>query len=127
MVKFKSRYLLVETLFNDDSHKKIDTTKMSQIIKKQVEDLFGEVGLGKINKNLQVKYYNNYTKLMIIRLSKDHVNLAWTALALINNLEGDKCRMHIIGNSGTIKKCETKAQLFLEKWLINYEKSNCLK
>lgn len=121
MVKFKSRYLLVETLYDSDSITNIDSGRMAALIKNQVELLFGDVGVGGIIKNLQVKYVNNYTNLTIIRVGKDFINLLWTALILLNNIDGVKVRMHVIGVSGTIKKCELKAKSFLEKWLINYE------
>lgn len=124
MVKFKSRYILVETLYNDDKIKHIEPGILAQILKKNVELLFGDIGLGQISKNLQVKYVNNVTNLMILRISRDYVNLLWTILALMNELDGEKIRMHVIGVSGTIKKCEIKAKLFLERWTMNFEKLN---
>ncbi len=123
MVKFKSRYLLVESLYENDKIRNLDPSQMSGIIKKVVESLFGEIGLGKINKNLQIKYMNNHSNLMIVRVSKEHLNLLWTTLSLINEIDGEKVKLHVIGVSGTIKKTEIKAKNLLEKWLINYEKS----
>ena len=123
MVKFKSRYLLIELKFeNEKQIKNIETTRLIQIIKKNVQICFGDLGLGKINKNLQVKYVNNYTNLVIIRVGRDHLKLLWTVLSLINTFDDNETvKMHILKVSGTIKKCEQNAREMIEKWLINYE------
>jgi RNase P/RNase MRP subunit POP5 len=123
MVKFKSRYILLETIYEKERVRTTDAGKMANILRSQVELLFGDVGSGKISKNLQVKYLNNFTNLLIVRVGKEHLKLLWTMLALCNEIEGEKVKMHIIGVSGTIKKCETRAKKFLEKWMVNYEKS----
>ena len=124
MVKFKSRYILLETLYDDDKNKKVDAGLMMKIIKQHIENLFGDIGLGKVSKNLQIKYVNNVTNLMIIRVGKEFVKLLWTALALMNDIDNDKVRMHIIAVSGTIKKCEIKAKNYLESWTLNFENLN---
>lgn len=121
MVKFKSRYLLVETLYENEKNQPFDAGKIAMVLKSTVENFFGDIGVGKINKNLQVKYMNNYTNMLIVRVGKEHVKLLWTALAMINNIDGVKTRMHVIGVSGTIKRCEMRAKKFLEKWMCNYE------
>jgi RNase P/RNase MRP subunit POP5 len=122
MVKFKSRYVLIEAMFEVEQIRTIDPAKFAFFIKKQVENLFGNVGAGKLNKNLQVKYVNNVTNLMTVRCGKEFVKILLTVLSLINEIEGDKVKMHIIAVSGTIKKIELKAKKFLENWTLNYEK-----
>lgn len=122
MVKFKSRYVLLEALFEDEKLRNIDPAKYAFIIKKHVETMFGNVGSGKLNKNLQVKYVNNVTNLMTVRVGKEFVKLLLTVLSLMNEVEGDKVKMHVIAVSGTIKKIELKAKKFLENWTMNYEK-----
>ena len=121
MVKFKSRYLLIETLFEDNKNHHFDTGKIAIVIKNHVENFFGDVGLGKLNKNLQVKYFNNYTNLLIIRIGKENLKIIWTVLTMINNIDGLKMKFHIISISGTIKRAEIKAKKFLENWMNNYE------
>ena len=121
MVKFKSRYILVETLYENERNQPFDGGKIAIVLKNAGENFFGDVGIGKLNKNLQVKYMNNYTNMLIVRCGKEFVKLLWTAIAMINNIDGVKTRMHVIGVSGTIKRCEMRAKKFLEKWICNYE------
>jgi ribonuclease P/MRP protein subunit POP5 len=125
MVKFKSRYILIEPKFENDkrSIKDFDPGKLANIIKNKVEQLFGDIGLGKVNKNLQISFLRNFSNLIIIRVSRDHIKLLSTVLALMNELEGETIKMHILKISGTIKKCELAAKHLLEQWLINYEKN----
>ena len=104
MVIFKSRYILIETLFEDKKNHLFDSGKIANIIKINVENYFGDIGLGKLHKNLQVKYVNNYTNLIIVRIGKENLKIIWTALSMINNIDGLLMKMHIIGVSGTIKR-----------------------
>ena len=85
MVKFKSRYILVETLYENERNQPFDGGKIAIVLKNAVENFFGDVGLGKLNKNLQVKYMNNYTNMLIVRCGKEFVKLLWTAIAMIFN------------------------------------------
>lgn len=123
MVKFKSRYLLIETLYEGGKLKPFDTGKIALVIKNTVSYYFGDIGVGKLNKNLQVKYMNNYTNMLIIRVGKENLKMLWTAVTLINNIDEINTRMHVIGVSGSIKKCEQKAKRHLEQWLIEFEKA----
>ncbi len=75
MVKFKSRYILVETLYENERNQPFDGGKIAIVLKNAVENFFGDVGLGKLNKNLQVKYMNNYTNMLIVRCGKEFVKL----------------------------------------------------
>ena len=122
MVNFKSRYILIEVLYEDKKIQKFDTSKFAKIIKNEVENNFGEIGLGKINKNLQVKYVNNYTNMLIIRVGKEYIKLMRTALALINSIDFEKVRLRIIGVSGTIKGAEKRSTQFLINFKDNSEK-----
>ena len=124
MVKFKSRYVLLETLYEEDKVRSIDPGRMQKILKNEVEKTFGDLGLGQLSKNLQVKYVNNMTNLMILRVGKEYVKMLWTVLSLMNQVEGEKVRMHVMAISGTIKKCEIKAKKMLEGWTLNFERMN---
>ena len=78
-------------------------------------------GDGKVKTSSNTSMGDNYTNMLIVRCGKEFVKLLWTAIAMINNIDGVKTRMHVIGVSGTIKRCEMRAKKFLEKWICNYE------
>ena len=122
MVKFKSRYILVEVLYEDKKIQKFDTSKFAKIIKNEVEKNFGEISLGKINKNLQIKYANNYTNMLIIRVGKEYIKLMRSTLALINKIDYENVRLRIIGVSGSIKGAEKRATKFLIDFSDNSDK-----
>ena len=113
MVKFKSRYLLIEILYEDKKLQKHDASKFARIIKNEIEKNFGEISLGKINKNLQIKYVNNFTNMLIIRVGKEYIKVMRAALVLINKIDFEKVRLRIIGISGTIKGAEKRATKYL--------------
>ena len=122
MVKFKSRYLLIELLYGDKKLQKYDASKFAKIIKNEIEKNFGEISLGKINKNLQIKYVNNYTNMLIIRVGKEYIKLMRTAIVLINKIEYENVRLRILGISGTIKGAEKRATKFLSDFIDNSNK-----
>ena len=126
MVKFKSRYLLIELQYQNEcnnSVKLLDANQLYNHISKQVKIYFGDVGLGKIKRNFQVKYNNNYTNLLIMRINRDYLDILLTVLSLISNIYNNILRFRIIKVSGTIKKVEVLATNYLKNWLINYEKT----
>ena len=122
MVKFKSRYFLIEVLYVDKKLQKFDESKFAKAIKFEVEKNFGEVSLGKINKNLQIKYVNNYTNMLIVRVGKEYAKLMRASLVLMNKIDFEKVRLRIIGVSGTIKGVEKRATKFLFDFKDNSEK-----
>ena len=122
MVKFKSRYILIEVLYENKSFQKFDESKFAKIISNEVEKNFGEVNLGKIKKNLQVKYVNNYTNMLIIRVGKEYIKLMRSALVLITKIDFENVRLRILGISGTIKGAEKRATQFLVNFKDNSEK-----
>lgn len=123
MVKFKSRYILIEMLYQGDKNQPFDSSKIAYVLRMTVEKYFGDVGLGKLSKNLQVKYMNNYTNMVIIRTSKENLKMLWTAIAMISSIDTVCTRMKIIGISGTIKRCEMRANKYLTQWMANYEQN----
>lgn len=126
MVKFKSRYLLIELQYENETNngvKLFDANQLYNHIIKQIKLFFGDSGVGKIRRNFQVKYNNNFTNLVIMRIGKEYLDILWTVLSLITNIEGYNLRFKIINVSGTIKKVEVHATEYLKNWLINYEKT----
>jgi RNase P/RNase MRP subunit POP5 len=126
MVKFKSRYLLIELQYQNETNngvKLFDANQLYNNIIKQIKFFFGDSGVGKIRRNFQVKYNNNFTNLVIMRIGKEYLDILWTVLNLITNIEGHNLRFKIINVSGTIKKVEVHATEYLKNWLINYEKT----
>ena len=120
MVKFKSRYFLIEILYEGKRINNFDTAKIAHILKEEVVNLFGEIGEGEISTNFQVKYLNDCSNLLIIRIGKDYYKIIQSALCLLNNIDGRQVRLRTIGISGTIKKMEKRALKYLRTFNENY-------
>ena len=60
-----------------------------------------------------VKYLSNATSTFIIRVSRDHYRLAWTALTFMTQVpgvkEGKNCVFRVVRVSGTIRKAQEEA------------------
>ncbi|KAK4574802.1 RNA-binding protein pop5 [Recurvomyces mirabilis] len=136
MVRIKHRYLLVNILYPDPktsnvqiknkpgedapytmhfrrpSSDKMDGKVLFRLIKDNVAGLFGDYGSGKIAGSLQVKYFSQATSTAIIRVSRDHYRLVWSALTFTTRLPKplmQPCVIQVVRVSGTIKKAEEEA------------------
>ncbi|MEW5310990.1 MAG: hypothetical protein WDW38_002740 [Sanguina aurantia] len=68
MVRFKNRYLLLELLWKDQ---RVDTSlgeaALQQLIRDSIQLNFGDYGAACAQASVQVKYFNPYTNLCILR------------------------------------------------------------
>ena len=125
MVKYKSRYILSEIIGINSKGIHTAYRFKPDIISKQILEeclhFFGESGLGQLKKNFQVKYVNEITNLVIIRVGRDELKLLHSILTLLCEIDNKKIKARIIHISGTIKKIEEKAKDVISFWLNQYE------
>ena len=117
--------------FRRSSDDRVDARMLARIIREGVAELFGDYGSGMIASSLQgisnssthtvlraranansVKYFSPATSTAIIRVSRDHLRLVWSALAFTTHLPkpvDQACVMQVARVSGTIKKAEEEA------------------
>ncbi|KAK0356091.1 RNA-binding protein pop5 [Friedmanniomyces endolithicus] len=136
MVRIKHRYLLVNILYPDAKYSQLrPATKgdddvpytvqfrrpspdqmngglLMRLIRDGVVELFGDYGSGKIAGSLQVKYFSAATSTAIIRVSREHCRLVWSALTFATRLPrpvDQPCVIQVVRVSGTIRKAEEEA------------------
>lgn len=99
-------------------------------VKAETLALFGDCGAGAVERTLsskqasltisssldvahnQVKYFNRATSTFILRITRDHFRLVWTALTFMNCVpvrDGPPCVYRVARVSGTIRKVEEEA------------------
>lgn len=76
------------------------------LLKRVIEDHFGELASGTIGLLIIVKYFSNRTSTGIIRCNRTDFQKVIAALALVNKIETADVVMRCVHASGTIKKCE---------------------
>ncbi|KDR80968.1 hypothetical protein GALMADRAFT_1117191 [Galerina marginata CBS 339.88] len=120
MVRFKNRWLLVEflpvaqgraqlgkpTIGNGQS---LDAKAIWAALKQSVLANFGDSGWGAVGLSLIVKYFSPTTNICIIRVARDHHNIAWGALTLLTSIDGAKYIPNVVHVSGTIKHAQLSA------------------
>ena len=57
------------------------------------------------------------TKLAIIRIARDYINIVTNSLIFVTHIGGEKCKLRQLHVSGTPKKIEIKARYILSMWL----------
>ncbi|KAK0672704.1 Rpp14/Pop5 family-domain-containing protein [Cercophora samala] len=78
-------------------------------IRNEITSLFGDCGAGKVNHNLQVKYFSPATSTFILRVSREHYRLVWAALSFMQSFpvkNGRPCIYRVLRVSGTMRKVE---------------------
>lgn len=58
---------------------------------------------------LTMRYFSGKTSTGILRVSRENADYIVGALTFIQSLEGEKCIFNCIGVSGSIAKCEDRA------------------
>ncbi|KAK4662949.1 RNA-binding protein pop5 [Podospora pseudopauciseta] len=134
MVRLKDRYLLVNILYTDlppststpvpvpvpvavsdlllynqPTNSDLKPQTLLKDVRNEVTSLFGDCGAGKVNHNLQVKYFSPATSTFILRVSRDHYRLVWAALSFMQSCpmkNGRPCIYRVVRVSGTMRKVE---------------------
>ncbi|KAJ6480815.1 hypothetical protein C8R47DRAFT_1186651 [Mycena vitilis] len=113
MVRFKNRWLLVELIPasnpNPNPPARLDGHKIWAALKQSILSNFGDVGWGSVGSSMTVKYYSPTTNICIIRVARDHHNIAWGALTLLTAIEGTRYVHNVIHLSGTIRHAQLAA------------------
>ena len=133
MVRLKQRYILFDILYpptskggvssdeflnfsnssedalltlHQTSPTSINQKTLTNAIRRNILDHFGEFGSGMAGMQLTVKYFSNKTSTGIIRCGRQSYHLVVAALTLIDKIEDTNVLIRCTRVSGTIKKCE---------------------
>ncbi|XP_051888263.1 ribonuclease P/MRP protein subunit POP5 [Pristis pectinata] len=123
MVRFKSRYLLCEIVFEKPHYRQhIDVRSIIRNVRNAITQTHGDFGIGCCSLRLEVTYLNAYTGIVLIRCQKDFYRMLSTALMFITFLENKNqkfpCFFNTLHVAGTIRSCQ--------KFLIQYNRRQLL-
>ncbi|RSL73371.1 hypothetical protein CEP54_000356 [Fusarium duplospermum] len=126
MVRIKERYLLVNIIYPPDPEKqnlpdlvvrhqptveKLSPQTLLKGIRSEIASLFGDYGSGALG-NISVKYLSLATSTFILRCSRAHYQMLWSALTFMDHVpvkDGRPCIFRVVRVSGTIRKAEEEA------------------
>ncbi|XP_062890489.1 ribonuclease P/MRP protein subunit POP5 [Mobula hypostoma] len=123
MVRFKSRYLLCEIVFEKPHYRQqLDIRSIIRNVRNTINQIHGDFGIGCCSLRLEVTYLNAYTGIVLLRCQKDFYRMLSTALMFITFLENKNQKFHCFFNTlhvaGTIRSCQ--------KFLIQYNRRQLL-
>ncbi|KAL4497353.1 hypothetical protein ABPG72_011288 [Tetrahymena utriculariae] len=125
MVRFKNRYLLCEVIFDQEecsnSEQELQQILQPISIKNAVAEAiqlnYGDFGAAQTQLNLQIKYADSTTRLFIIRMARDNLDIVWNSINFIQLLGLYRVKIRVLHSSGTIKKQEIMAKRYLSRWI----------
>ena len=104
MVRFKQRYLLISVDFDEGArNRQISNKDVYSSISGVANKVFGLWGYGCLKASLMIKYWNADTGMLIVRVSRDHVNMGWNTVNCVSEVANIKCSMSVIHCGGTIR------------------------
>uniref|UniRef100_A0A7S0YRF2 Ribonuclease P/MRP protein subunit POP5 n=1 Tax=Polytomella parva TaxID=51329 RepID=A0A7S0YRF2_9CHLO len=110
MVRYKNRYLVVELLWKDGKFDySLGETPISQALKDSVSLNFGDYGQGLMSQSLQVRYFNPFTNVAIVRCTEACKNQAAVAVTLLDEVKSRRCSTVLRYTSGRIQKAKEMA------------------
>lgn len=108
MVRLKNRYVVVAFR----SHSETTSKTFLQAIRESVQELFGDVGYGKMLYSLAVKYWSPLGNLAILRVSRSQLRPLLGCMAILPAKFAFKTDVQVIHVGGTIRTCK--------KFLLKY-------
>lgn len=115
MVRFKSRYLVLE-LYSFDTKQGLvpyqppasppTINSFANQLRTSLATNFGHYGAALSGQSLSVKYLNTSTGTIIVRVARDQLPVVWATIAFISN---EKVGIRTIAVTGTIKKAQRAA------------------
>lgn len=164
MVRFKNRYFLIELLpfridensdqklsarYHFTENKNIEKDKLSEeilpsftaasiatCIRNAVTLNYGQYANSSLLQSLSVKYSNNSTNMIILRVPRDFQEQIWASLTFLTDwpaenqtsLNNLKCTWRSVHCAGTIRSCQKAAISYARKVLSqSYPKGNSKK
>ncbi|EDR11239.1 uncharacterized protein LACBIDRAFT_315812 [Laccaria bicolor S238N-H82] len=114
MVRFKNRWLLVEFIPLELEKPKPGTSRLDgkiiwAALKHSIQNNFGDTGWGAVALSLTVKYFSPTTNICIIRVGRDHHQVAWAGLTLLTSIAGFRYIPNVVHLSGTIRHAQLAA------------------
>ena len=109
MVRLKARYVLFEILYPSPGTAVADGKHVLQALRSSIETNFGELGTGRCQSTLAVRYYNPKTSSGIIRIAREQAPIVQGALTHLRQIKGSSVVVRVTHVSGTMKKCEQRA------------------
>ncbi|KAF2742268.1 hypothetical protein M011DRAFT_412978 [Sporormia fimetaria CBS 119925] len=128
MVRLKNRYLVVNYLypngngqqtgkdslpgaltFHQPTPDEFHQGKLLRAIQENVQELFGEYGMGMVSTSLKINYHSTATSTSIIRCPQAHFEIVWAALTFMTKLPKPidvPVVVKAVRVSGTIRKAE---------------------
>lgn len=52
------------------------------------------------------RYFNAHTRILLLRISRDHYEMLWSALTLMTSFEQRECLFRVVHLGGTIRSCQ---------------------
>ncbi|KAL4066710.1 Rpp14/Pop5 family-domain-containing protein, partial [Scleroderma citrinum] len=106
----QNRWFLVEFIaVSSDSSVALDGKQIHSALRQSIISNFGDAGWGAVGMSLTIKYFSPTTNICIVRVARDHHNLAWGAITLMTSINGIRVIPHVIHVSGTIKHTQLAA------------------
>jgi ribonuclease P/MRP protein subunit POP5 len=123
-MRFKNRYLLCTLAFQDGQvDQSVTTGLLFRTFQILVENQWGDFGAGALMSSLSIKYYNAVTGLLMLRASRDHYRLLWTALHSCYRIKQRPCNITCIHVGGTIRSCQKAALLHSRRLLLEADRT----
>ena len=120
MVRVKNRYLLCKII--SPHAKSIHPYDITNAIKKSILSLYGNFGSSSASASLVVKYFNNKTKLVQLRIAHAHYRMLWSSLPFVKQVYAKSCQKNVQCILQTLYCGATIRSV--QKFIVKYDQKN---
>lgn len=110
MVRYHNRYMLFEMFWKDGKFDdSISEAVLLGAFRDNIQQCFGDHGLGSALASFQVKFYNPVSNLCIVRCSRDEHREIWAALTLLTEIRHRVVALRMLHLTGALASCREAA------------------
>ena len=114
-MRLKTRFLLVEVIFEQDlvgkrraEGRSISATDVYQSLLASVSAQYGDQGVGLCQNSLSVRSYSDATGIAVVRASREQLRMIWSSLTFVTKIKNLRALGTVRANAGSERTMRKK-------------------
>jgi RNase P/RNase MRP subunit POP5 len=99
-MRIKFRYLIFQAFLEGSGASEFSQKEVSLTVREKVQQLFGDVGAGSFGGSAQMKFFDNYSKIFVLRVPRDHEMNVRMALCTVTELRKSPVIIRLLSVAG---------------------------
>jgi RNase P/RNase MRP subunit POP5 len=122
-MRLKHRYIICQALASEDSNAansdEYTARDLQNIIKEQIESLFGDVGVGSFGTTSLIKAFDVNSKVFVLRTTREAETNLRLAISCVTSIENTNIVIRTLSLAGSSRTCTEKLRIIFNTLVEN--------